>query len=53
MGGSYRDLVAWPKGMALVQEIYRVTRGFPKDADILDHAAELGRVLDGLIASMR
>ena len=29
MGQSYRDLVAWQKAMALVTDVYRVTRGFP------------------------
>jgi four helix bundle protein len=28
---GYRDLVAWQKSMQLVKDIYRVTRGFPKD----------------------
>jgi four helix bundle protein len=28
---SYRDLVAWQRGMELVREIYRVSRNFPKD----------------------
>ena len=31
MGLSYRDLIAWQKAMDLVEEIYRATRGFPKD----------------------
>ncbi len=30
MGESYRDLIAWRKGMDLVTEIYRVTDPFPK-----------------------
>ena len=30
MAGSYRDLVAWQKGLDLVVEIYRITEGFPK-----------------------
>jgi four helix bundle protein len=28
---SYRDLVAWQKGMGLVGEIYRISQDFPKD----------------------
>jgi four helix bundle protein len=28
---GHRDLIAWKKAMALVIEIYRVTRGFPRD----------------------
>ncbi len=28
---SYRDLIAWQKGMALVVEIYKVTSQFPKE----------------------
>ena len=31
MGLSYQDLIAWQKAMDLVEEIYRTTRGFPKD----------------------
>src|SRR5213593_675266 len=30
MAGSYRDLVAWQKAMALVTEVYRVTESFPR-----------------------
>jgi four helix bundle protein len=28
---SYRDLEVWQKSMDLVEEIYRLTRGFPKE----------------------
>ena len=28
---DYRDLIVWQKGMDLVTEVYRVTRGFPRD----------------------
>jgi len=28
---GHRDLVVWQKAMKLVTEIYRVTRGFPRD----------------------
>ena len=31
MGLSYQDLIAWQKAMDLVEEIYKTTRGFPKD----------------------
>ena len=31
MGLSYRDLIAWQKAMDLTEEIYKITRGFPKD----------------------
>jgi four helix bundle protein len=30
MGESYRDLIAWRKGMELVTEIYRATLSFPR-----------------------
>ena len=30
MAGSYRDLIAWQKAMALVTEVYRVTEEFPR-----------------------
>lgn len=28
---SYRDLLAWQKAMMLVEEVYRTTKGFPKE----------------------
>ncbi len=28
---SYRNLVAWQKAMDLVTDVYKVTRGFPKE----------------------
>jgi len=28
---SYRQLIAWQKGMHFVAEVYRVTRTFPKE----------------------
>jgi four helix bundle protein len=31
MGLSYQDLIAWQKAMDLAEEIYKATRGFPKD----------------------
>lgn len=31
MAATYRDLLAWQKAMALVSEIYRVTRSFPRE----------------------
>jgi len=31
LGQSYRDLIAWQKGIELVAAIYRVTQTFPKD----------------------
>jgi four helix bundle protein len=31
MGQSYRDLIAWQKGMALVTVIHKITRSFPKE----------------------
>jgi four helix bundle protein len=31
MGQSYRDLIAWQKGMELVVTIYSATQGFPKE----------------------
>jgi len=31
MGQSYQDLIAWRKAMELVTEIYRATKGFPRD----------------------
>jgi len=31
MAGSYRDLIAWRKAMALVREIYLATQSFPRE----------------------
>ncbi len=31
MGQSYRELIAWQKGIDLVTEIYEVTRLFPRE----------------------
>jgi len=31
MKSSYRDLLVWQKAIALVTEIYRATRSFPKE----------------------
>ena len=31
MGDSYKDLITWRKAMALVTDIYRVMRTFPRD----------------------
>ena len=31
MGESYRDLIAWRKAMDLVTDVYRATKGFPRD----------------------
>ena len=28
---TYRDLQVWQKSMALVTEVYKITKGFPKD----------------------
>ncbi len=28
---SYSDLVAWQKAMSLVEEVYKITKGFPKE----------------------
>jgi four helix bundle protein len=30
MGHSYRDLIVWQKAIAMVTEIYRATRSFPR-----------------------
>jgi len=39
--GSYRDLIAWQKGMELTEKVYTVTRGFPDEERF------------GLVAQMR
>jgi four helix bundle protein len=30
-GKNYRDLIVWQKGIALVVEVYKFTRSFPKE----------------------
>jgi four helix bundle protein len=30
-GKNYRDLIAWQRAMDLVEEVYRVTKTFPKE----------------------
>jgi four helix bundle protein len=44
MGLSYRDLIAWQKAMDLVEEIYKTTRGFPRD-EICGLTSQLRRAL--------
>jgi four helix bundle protein len=39
---SYRDLIVWQKGMDLVVEVYRLTRGFP-DTERFGLATQLQR----------
>ena len=39
---GYRDLVDWQKAMALVNEVYLATRGFPED-DIYGLSQQLRR----------
>jgi four helix bundle protein len=31
MAGSYKDLIAWQKGMLLALDVYRASRAFPRD----------------------
>jgi four helix bundle protein len=31
MAGSYKDLIAWQKGMLLALDLYRASRAFPRD----------------------
>src|SRR6266404_2204441 len=38
---SYSDLIAWQKAMDLVEEVYKITKGFPKEE------------LYGLVSQMR
>ena len=57
---KYQELIAWQKGIALVTEVYEVTRSFPRD-EIYGltsqlrraAAAELGPVLNRLIDSVQ
>ena len=30
-GANYRDLIVWQKAMDLVQAVYKITAGFPKE----------------------
>ena len=29
--GSYRDLIVWQRGMQLAEDVYRLTRSYPRD----------------------
>jgi four helix bundle protein len=40
--GGYRDLVVWQRAMELVVEVYRCTKGFPKD-EMFGLAAQMRR----------
>jgi len=31
MGEGFRNLIAWQKAYAFALEVYKVTKGFPKD----------------------
>ena len=42
MSDTYRDLVAWQRGMELVTAIYRVSAGFPK-SEVYGLASQLRR----------
>lgn len=44
MGRSYQDLIAWKKAMSLAIEIYKVTKGFPKE-EIFGLTSQLRRAV--------
>ena len=39
---QYSDLIAWQKAMDLVEEVYKITRGFPKE-ELYGLASQLRR----------
>jgi four helix bundle protein len=44
---SYRDLQAWQLGMALAEEVYALTRAFPKD-ELFGLTSQLRRAATGI-----
>jgi len=42
MSGTYRDLKAWQAAMEMVPEVYRLTRGFPRE-ELYGLASQLRR----------
>ncbi len=42
MGQSYRDLIAWQKAMDFVMDVYRTSKGFPRD-ELYGLASQLRR----------
>ena len=54
MAHHYRELIAWRKAIAMVSDAYRLPQGFAeldRADEFLNQTAELGRTINGLIAS--
>jgi four helix bundle protein len=47
MGQSYRDLIAWQKAMDFVMDVYRTSKGFPRD-ELYGLASQLRRAAVGV-----
>jgi four helix bundle protein len=47
MGQSYRDLIAWQKSMDFVMDVYRTSKGFPRD-ELYGLASQLRRAAVGV-----
>lgn len=51
MSNSYRDLIAWQKGMALVTEVYRATTSFP-DNEVRGISDQMRRAAVSVVANI-
>lgn len=47
MGQSHRDLIAWQKAMDFVMDVYRTSKGFPRD-ELYGLASQLRRAAVGI-----
>jgi len=47
MGLSYRDLIAWQKAMDFVMDVYRTSKGFPRD-ELYGLSSQLRRTAVGV-----
>jgi four helix bundle protein len=47
MGQSYRDLIAWQKAMDFVMDVYRTSKGFPRD-ELYGLSSQLRRAAVGV-----
>jgi four helix bundle protein len=47
MGQSYRDLIAWQRAMDFVMDVYRTSKGFPRD-ELYGLASQLRRAAVGI-----
>jgi hypothetical protein len=50
---TFEDLLVWQKAMNLVESIYRECRNGSLAKDLSDQAAEISRMLKGLMQSLK